>query len=170
MACEDSNIFWMHLITRVHKFDRPGQKLPDHLQKFMDESGDDGVILVSFGSVLKASNMAPEHKKILGDYSTYQSVSYIIFKYEKIIFKISSYLIYLVDVFARLKQQVIWKWETEEMEGKPDNVLLSKWLPQQDILAHPKLKLFVSHGGQSSCQESLCYKKPMVMISSKVLE
>ena len=32
----------------------------------MDESGDDGVIFVSFGSVLKASNMAPEHKKILG--------------------------------------------------------------------------------------------------------
>jgi glucuronosyltransferase len=73
---------------------------------------------------------------------------------------------FLVDVFSCLKQRIIWKWETEDMEGKPDNVLLSKWLPQQDILAHPKLKLFVSHGGQSSCQESLCYQKPMVNLSA----
>jgi hypothetical protein len=27
--------------------------------------------------------------------------------------------------------RVLWKWETEHMEDKPDNVMLSKWLPQQ---------------------------------------
>ena len=48
------------------------------------------------------------------------------------------------------------------MEDKPQNVMLSKWLPQQDILGHPNLRVFVSHGGQSSCQESLCHQKPMV--------
>jgi hypothetical protein len=32
----------------------------------MDESGEDGVILVSFGSVLKASGMTKEQKYILG--------------------------------------------------------------------------------------------------------
>jgi UDP:flavonoid glycosyltransferase YjiC (YdhE family) len=68
----------------------------------------------------------------------------------------------LLDVFGRLKQKVLWKWETESMLDKPANVKLSKWLPQQDILGHPKLRLFVSHGGQSSCQESLCHQKPMV--------
>ncbi len=40
----------------------------------------------------------------------------------------------LIKVFSRLKQRVLWKWETEHMEGKPDNVMLKKWLPQQDIL------------------------------------
>jgi len=30
--------------------------------------------------------------------------------------------------------RAIWKWETEEMEAKPENVLLKKWLPQQDII------------------------------------
>jgi hypothetical protein len=48
-------------------FFRPGRKLPDHLQKFLDESGEDGVILVSFGSVLKASGMTKEQKDILGE-------------------------------------------------------------------------------------------------------
>ncbi len=40
----------------------------------------------------------------------------------------------LVNVLSKLKQKVIWKWDSEQMEGKPDNVLLKSWLPQQDIL------------------------------------
>lgn len=66
-------------------------------------------------------------------------------------------------VLGRLQQQVLWKWDFEEMDGTPENVMLSKWLPQQDILAHPNLKLFVTHGGQSSSQEAWCHKKPMVI-------
>ena len=94
---------------------------------------------MSFGSVLTAADMPEETRSAL------------------------------VDVFGRLKQRILWKWETEQMDDKPPNVMLSKWLPQQDILAHPKLKLFVSHGGQSSCQESLCHQKPMVRTSSPVI-
>ena len=92
------------------------------------------MIYVSFGSVLKASQMSDELR--------------IIF----------------TTVFAKLPQRILWKWETDEMEGKPENVMLSKWLPQQDILAHPNLKIFISHMGQSSSQEALCHGKPVVMI------
>ena len=67
-----------------------------------------------------------------------------------------------VCCFRRMKQRVIWKWETGEMNDLPSNVLLSKWLPQNDVLAHPNLKVFITHGGQSSFQESLCYQKPIV--------
>ncbi len=56
----------------------------------------------------------------------------------------------------------LWKWETEVMEDKPSNLMLAKWLPQQDILGHSKTKLFISHVGQSSFQESLCHQKPVV--------
>ena len=68
----------------------------------------------------------------------------------------------MLNVFQGLKHQVLWKWETEEMPVLPSNVHLMKWLPQQAILAHPNLKLFIHHGGQSSFQESLCHKKPTV--------
>jgi glucuronosyltransferase len=113
---------------------RPGKELPSNIKKFIDESGDEGVIFVSFGSILKASQMSDELR------------------------------IKLTSVFGQLKQRVLWKWETEEMKDKPDNLMLAKWLPQQDILAHPKLRLFITHGGQSSCQEALCHQKPTVSV------
>jgi UDP:flavonoid glycosyltransferase YjiC (YdhE family) len=36
--------------------------------------------------------------------------------------------------FAELKQKIIWKWETDTLPGKPDNVMLTKWAPQMEIL------------------------------------
>jgi glucuronosyltransferase len=57
-----------------------------------------------------------------------------------------------LGVFGKLKQKVLWKWETEEMADKPSNVKLVKWLPQQDILGHKATRLFITHSGQSSTQ------------------
>ena len=111
---------------------KPPKPLPKDLQEFFDTSGEAGVIYVSFGSVLQASEMS-EEKRLL-----------------------------LLNVFKKLKQRVLWKWETEQMPDLPSNVKLSKWLPQQDLLAHPKLRLFVTHGGQSSTQETLCRQMPGV--------
>lgn len=40
----------------------------------------------------------------------------------------------ILRAFAKLKQQVIWKWEDENLPGKPDNVKIMKWCPQNDIM------------------------------------
>lgn len=40
----------------------------------------------------------------------------------------------ILKVFSKLKQKILWKWENETLPGKPPNVKLSKWFPQQDIL------------------------------------
>lgn len=39
-----------------------------------------------------------------------------------------------LKAFSRLPQRVLWKWENETMEGKPDNIMIQKWMPQLDIL------------------------------------
>ena len=95
------------------------------------EAAEHGVILVSFGSILEASKM-PEYKRLM-----------------------------MLRVFSKLKQRVIWKWETE-MPDAPDNVLLSPWLPQTSLLAHRNVKVFVTHGGAGSTQETICHKTPVV--------
>lgn len=38
-----------------------------------------------------------------------------------------------LEAFSRLPQRVLWKYEGE-LEGASDNVRISSWLPQQDIL------------------------------------
>lgn len=68
----------------------------------------------------------------------------------------------LLKVFSKLKQRVIMKWETDEFDGKSNNVFTGKWLPQDDILAHPKIKLFISHCGLGSVVESKYHGVPIV--------
>ena len=45
----------------------------------------------------------------------------------------------------------------------PRNLKLSKWLPQNDLLGHPKTKIFISHGGANSQFEGLYHAVPMIM-------
>lgn len=56
------------------------------------------------------------------------------------------------------------KWESDELEGKPENVLIEKWLPQDDILAHQNVKLFISHCGLGSVAEANYFGVPIVAI------
>jgi len=68
------------------------------------------------------------------------------------------------NVFSRLKQRVLWKWDNETMPDLPGNVKLGKWLPQQDILGHKNVKLFMSHGGLFSTEEAAYHGVPILSI------
>lgn len=68
----------------------------------------------------------------------------------------------ICEVFASLPVKVLWKFEDSVLPGKPKNVYISPWFPQSDILAHPQVKLFISHGGLLSSTEALYHGKPML--------
>ncbi|XP_062551806.1 UDP-glycosyltransferase UGT5-like [Armigeres subalbatus] len=70
----------------------------------------------------------------------------------------------LLKVFAKLPQRVIWKFETDDLIDVPDNVLIRKWAPQNDILAHEKVILFISHGGLFGTYESMHHGVPTLVI------
>lgn len=65
-------------------------------------------------------------------------------------------------VFSKLKNKVIWKFE--EAIPMPDNVLIDSWLPQSDILGHPNVKLFITHGGLLGTTESVYHGIPVIGI------
>ncbi|KAH8359715.1 hypothetical protein KR093_008468, partial [Drosophila rubida] len=96
------------------------------------ETARDGVIYFSLGSNVKCKDLPQETRDTL------------------------------LKVFGGLKQRVLWKFEDDKMPNKPDNVMLGKWFPQPDILAHKNVKLFISHGGLLSSIESVYFGKPIL--------
>lgn len=67
----------------------------------------------------------------------------------------------VLKAFSKLPLKVLWKYEGE-IPGLPSNIRLVKWAPQQSLLAHPQLKLFISHGGGLSTQEAAYHGCPLL--------
>ncbi|KAK5639988.1 hypothetical protein RI129_010799 [Pyrocoelia pectoralis] len=68
----------------------------------------------------------------------------------------------ILETFSELPYTVLWKFEAENLSNKPDNVIISKWLPQQDVLRHPNIKLFITQGGLQSSDETIHIGVPIV--------
>ncbi|KAL4713023.1 hypothetical protein ACJJTC_014657 [Scirpophaga incertulas] len=69
----------------------------------------------------------------------------------------------ILKTFSELKQTVLWKFEGN-LSDVPANVHLMKWAPQQSILAHPNIKMFINHGGQLSTTEAIHCGVPVIGI------
>ncbi|KAJ3664865.1 hypothetical protein Zmor_000405 [Zophobas morio] len=65
--------------------------------------------------------------------------------------------------FAKIKVKVLWKFEDDLLEA-PSNVKIMSWLPQQDVLAHPNIKCFITHGGLLSTIEAVYHGVPLIGI------
>ncbi|KAF5307444.1 hypothetical protein FQR65_LT18418 [Abscondita terminalis] len=70
----------------------------------------------------------------------------------------------ILRVFTKLKQKILWKFESNELNIKADNIKVLNWLPQKDILAHPNIRLFITHGGLLSTTEALYFGVPIIGI------
>ena len=65
--------------------------------------------------------------------------------------------------FRRLDgHRIIWRLKNEYNVELPDNVMISQWLPQNDILAHPSVKLFITHSGNNGQYEAVYHGVPMI--------
>ncbi|UMM27853.1 hypothetical protein L5515_010953 [Caenorhabditis briggsae] len=93
-------------------------------------------VLVSFGSASKSKDMPEEYKQSL------------------------------LQVFKSMPEiTFIWKYEDsyDNIAKDLDNVYTSSWLPQNELLADPRITVFVTHGGLASVMELALMGKPAVM-------
>lgn len=97
--------------------------LPQNMAQFLSDASN-GAILLSLGSNLRKDHLMPETVRKM------------------------------FNVVSKLKQKVIWKWDDlKNTPGNSQNILYSKWLPQDDILAHPTIRLFITHAGKGGVTE-----------------
>ena len=107
------------------------------LQDFLDVGSEHGVILFTMGFIFQPNAVPTSRIKAI------------------------------FDAFSQLPQKVIMK--LDDISDKPDlivpkNVLLKPFLPQQDILAHKNLRLFITHCGMHGVMEAMYHAVPMVGI------
>ncbi|XP_057627043.1 UDP-glucuronosyltransferase 2B17-like isoform X3 [Chionomys nivalis] len=65
---------------------------------------------------------------------------------------------------AQIPQKVIWRLEGKTPDTLGSNTRVYKWLPQNDLLGHPKTKAFVTHGGANGVYEAIHFGIPMIGI------
>lgn len=70
----------------------------------------------------------------------------------------------LLEAFGKLKQTVLWKLDNPAVIGDnpPKNLHTQTWFPQNELLAHPNVKFFISHGGLLSTTETVYHGKPII--------
>jgi polyene glycosyltransferase len=78
----------------------------------------------------------------------------------------------LVEVARRLadRHQILWKLPAGQQhllpprDTLPANLRIESWVPSQlDVLAHPNVKLFLTHAGGNGFHEGLYFGKPLVI-------
>ncbi|XP_059155310.1 UDP-glucuronosyltransferase 1A8-like [Physella acuta] len=68
----------------------------------------------------------------------------------------------LSSAFKQLEYDVIWK--VNITSPAPNKILTSHWIPQNDLLGHPKTKVFVSHCGKNGQYEALYHAVPILCL------
>lgn len=112
---------------------KEAKPLPAHIESFIDASHR-GAILFSLGSNFRSDSMSGDTQYAF------------------------------IEAFRQLPDyHFLWKFESEVSASQmPKNVFVSRWLPQADILAHPKTRLFFTHAGLLSTQEAIWRGVPML--------
>lgn len=117
---------------------QPAQPLPDDLDSFIRNSRR-AAVLFSLGTNVRSEQLGIE--------------------------KLRS----LLEAFARMPDyNILWKFERTDDDKTllsiPPNVLIRAWLPQNDILGHPRVRAFITHAGTLSAYEATWHGVPMVAI------
>ncbi|KAG7256224.1 hypothetical protein CRUP_035852 [Coryphaenoides rupestris] len=64
--------------------------------------------------------------------------------------------------FSQLPHKVVWRYVGQRPSNLANNTLLLDWLPQNDLLGHPKTRAFVSHGGTNGLYEAIYHGVPVL--------
>ncbi|KAK9973918.1 hypothetical protein ABG768_022035 [Culter alburnus] len=109
---------------------KPAKPLSKELEKFVQSSGDHGIVVFSLGSIFK--NLTMERANTIA------------------------------SALGQIPQKVVWRYSGKTPETLAPNTKLYDWIPQNDLLGHPKTKAFITHGGTNGLYEAIYHGVPMV--------
>ncbi|VDM39480.1 unnamed protein product [Toxocara canis] len=109
--------------------------LSGEIKRIADEA-DAGIIVFSLGTVSNTTNMPTRMLK--------------------------SFL----EAFTSFKRYtILWRLEKDVPEAKPfKHIHIMNWLPQKDLMRHPKMRLLIAHGGYNSLLETAQAGVPAILM------
>ncbi|ELV13011.1 UDP-glucuronosyltransferase 2A3 [Tupaia chinensis] len=89
-----------------------------------------------------------------------------------LVFSLGSFIYNLTDekanliasALAQVPQKVLWRYSGKKPATLAANTRIYDWIPQNDLLGHPKTKAFITHGGINGIYEAIYHGVPMVGI------
>ncbi|CAL8100658.1 unnamed protein product [Orchesella dallaii] len=109
------------------------EDLESFLNATINGQEDDGFVYISLGSLAVSSDL-PQH--------------------------IKNRFFDTIKSFPNIK--FLWKWNGELPQNISSNLFLSHWFPQLNILAHPRIRGFITQSGRPSVMEALYNGVPMI--------
>ncbi|XP_072513607.1 UDP-glucuronosyltransferase 2C1-like [Salminus brasiliensis] len=70
----------------------------------------------------------------------------------------------IASALGQIPQKVLWRYSGERPDTLAPNTRLYDWIPQNDLLGHPKTKAFITHGGTNGIYEAIYHGVPLVGI------
>ncbi|XP_078070287.1 UDP-glucuronosyltransferase 2A2-like isoform X2 [Mustelus asterias] len=70
----------------------------------------------------------------------------------------------IAEALGQIPQKVLWSYAGDQPKTLAPNTKLYKWLPQNDLLGHPKTKVFITHGGTNGIYEAIYHGVPLIGI------
>ncbi|KAG7477150.1 hypothetical protein MATL_G00091070 [Megalops atlanticus] len=70
----------------------------------------------------------------------------------------------IAAALGQIPQKVLWRYSGEKPETLAPNTRIYDWIPQNDLLGHPKTRAFITHGGTNGIYEAIYHGVPMVGI------
>nr|XP_010997326.2 UDP-glucuronosyltransferase 1-3-like isoform X3 [Camelus dromedarius] len=108
-------------------------------------------------------------KPLSQDFETYINASgehgIVVFSLGSMVSEIPEYkAMEIADALGKIPQTVLWRYTGTPPPNLAKNTKLVKWLPQNDLLGHPKTRAFITHSGSHGVYEGICNGVPMVML------
>ncbi|KAM9440730.1 UDP-glucuronosyltransferase 2C1-like isoform 3-T3 [Clarias gariepinus] len=68
----------------------------------------------------------------------------------------------IASALGQIPQKVLWRYAGKKPETLGPNTRIYDWIPQNDLLGHPKTKAFITHAGTNGLYEAIHHGVPMV--------
>ncbi|KAM9440742.1 UDP-glucuronosyltransferase 2A1-like [Clarias gariepinus] len=68
----------------------------------------------------------------------------------------------ITPALGKIPQKVVWGYTGVKPETLASNTRIYDWIPQNDLLGHPKTKVFITHGGTNGIYEAIYHGVPVV--------